>query len=356
MLMRLMEVERSLDQLNTVLVKLCALFDFKVWPTAASGSHWRTIIVKNHTINFQSLCAVGLCGAFLTASCQTAGAPREAGITGLSARTDGSRITWSLMDADARRANKILLIAQGSGCAPAHTNANIRMLSDAAEGFAVLTIEKYGVEQTDAPENPVESCSEAYFANHTVSQRVADARTVLAELGTRGLWDGTLVLFGGSEGGAVVSILSHEEPETDAVVVFSTGTGLTMAEFFPMVVPPPVAGQMNGVFAQARSNPESAEVAGGNSFKWWADILDRRLSDDLLKSSVPVLLVHGENDMSAPVEAARATLAAFVAANEEARLTYWELSDRDHHMLAPDGQSHMQDVLDRVADWIGAVS
>jgi len=260
------------------------------------------------------------------------------------------------MKADTRRANKILLIAQGSGCAPAHTSANIRMLSDAAEGFAILTIEKYGVEQADAPENPVESCSEAYFANHTVSQRVANARTVLAELGTRGLWDGTLVLFGGSEGGAVVSILSHEEPETDAVVVFSTGTGLTMAEFFPMVVPPPVAAQMNAVFEQARSNPEAREVVGGNSFKWWADILDRRLSNDLLKSSVPVLLVQGETDRSAPVEAARATWAAFAEANEDARLTYWELSDRDHQMRAQDGQSYMQEVLNRVAVWIEEVS
>ena len=323
---------------------------------AANVSHWRTIIVKNRTTNFQSLLAAGLCSAFLTASCQTAGPSREAGITGLSARTDGSRIAWRLMDADAERANKILLIAQGSGCAPAHTNANIQMLADAAERFAILTIEKYGVEPTDAPENSNQTCSDAYFANHTVSQRVADARTVLAELKARGLWDGTLVLFGGSEGGAVVSILSHAEPETDAVVVFSTGTGLTMAEFFPMVVPPPVAAQMNAVFEQARSNPEAHEVVGGNSFRWWADILDRRLSDDLLKSSVPVLLVHGENDRSAPIEAARATRAAFVAANEEARLTYWELNNRDHQMLAPDGQSHMQDVLNRVAVWIEEVS
>ena len=39
-------------------------------------------------------------------------------------------------------------------------------------------------------------------------------------------WD---VLFGGSEGGDVVSILSHRILETDAVIVFSTGTGVPLS-------------------------------------------------------------------------------------------------------------------------------
>lgn len=308
--------------------------------------------MKTRVKNVKHLRATAVYGAFLMGSCQTVKQPHRTDVTGVAARADGSGIQWSLKEAKPWEANQILLVAQGSGCAPAHTNANIQMLSDAAPGFAILAIEMYGVARTDAPENPSESCPDAYFANHTVSQRVADARAVLADLSAQGLWDGSLVLFGGCEGGAVLSILSHAEPETEAVVVFSSGTGLTMVEFFPMIVPPPVAAQLNVVFEQARANPQASEVVGGNSFKWWADILDRRLSDDLLKSSVPVLIVHGVNDRSAPVEAARATRAAFVSANQDARLTYWELIDRDHQMMAPDGQSHMQEVLNRVAVWI----
>ena len=175
---------------------------------------------------------------------------------------------------------------------------------------------------------------------------------MLQYLRSRGLWDGRLILFGGSEGGAVVSILSHELKEADAVVVFSTATGLTMAEFFPMVVPPPVANQMAKVFEQVRTSPDSQGVIGGNSLMWWADILDRRLSDDLLKSDIPVLIVHGQNDRHAPVEAARATLDIFKDAGEADRLTYWELPHRNHQMVDEQGNSHLSEVLSDVALWI----
>ncbi|MEM9670078.1 MAG: hypothetical protein AAF950_14240 [Pseudomonadota bacterium] len=273
-------------------------------------------------------------------------------IDGTSQRPDGSLIEWRLENARPEQGNRILLIAHGSGCSPARSSSNINLLAGAATGFATLTIEKYGVSAGVAASNPSSDCTEAYFSNHTVSQRVADARQVLADLATREVWNGELYLFGGSEGGAVVSILSHEEPETDAVVVFSTGTGLTMAEFFPMVVPPPVAAQMQVVFDQARSSPEAEGVSGGNSLKWWADILDRRLSDDLLLSDVPILLVHGVDDKSAPVAAARATREAFASAGQSERLTYWELDDRNHAMIDASGNSHMGDVLTGVVNWI----
>ncbi len=250
------------------------------------------------------------------------------------------------------RANRIVLVAQGSGCAPARASSSVRMLAEILSDYAVLTIEKYGVAPNDAPADPMADCSRAYLENHTVSQRVTDARAVFQDLETRGLLDGDLVLFGGSEGGAVVSILSHQAEDADAIVVLSTGTGLTMEEFFPLVVPPPVAERMQAVFDEIRNDPSAEGVLSGVSYDWWRDSLDRRYSDDLLRSNVPVLIVQGANDRSAPVEAARAARDAFVVTGQERRLTYWELKDRDHAMVDAQGVSHMRDVLEKIRGWI----
>ena len=257
-----------------------------------------------------------------------------------------------LSNATPDQANRIVLVAQGSGCAPARSSASVQMLAEILSDYAVLTINKYDVTPDDAPEDPVEGCSDAFVANHTVSQRVADAQAVVDDLKTRGLFDGNLILFGGSEGGAVVSILAHQAEDADAVIVLSTGTGLTMAEFFPMVAPPPAVKAMQAVFDRVRTDPTAEGVVGGVSYAWWRDILDRRLSDDLLMAAIPVLLVHGVNDRSAPVEAARATRNAFTAAGQTDRLTYWELPDRDHAMADPQGVSHMEEVLQQIGGWI----
>lgn len=267
-------------------------------------------------------------------------------------RDDGSPISWRLTQVTTDDPKPVLLIAQGSGCAPARSNSNVDLLAAKLPEFAALTIEKYGVNPGVAPVDSMNDCSDEYYANHTVTRRVEDAKLVLEELRARSLWDGRLVVFGGSEGGAVVSILARESKDVDAVVVFSTGTGLTMAEFFPMVVPPPVAQHMAAVFDEVRSNPLSLGIAGGNSMKWWADILDRRLSDDLLDSSAPILLIHGENDSHAPVSAARATRDAFVSAGKADRLAYWELAHRDHQMRDKSGNPHIEEVFDEVAKWV----
>jgi len=273
------------------------------------------------------------------------------GISGTSVRADGSTINWHLDNVPGDRPAGLVLVAQGSGCASTITNPNIELLASTFADLLVLTIEKYGVEPGNAPADPIEDCSAAYYANNTISQRVDDAEQVLAELHAEGIWNGDLALFGGSSGGPVVAMLGARLPETDAIVVFSAGAGLTLAETIPEVVPPPVAATIQEQFDRIRQEPDSLEVMSGNSFRWWADIMDHRPVDDLLAASAPVLLVHGTLDESSPVASARATRDAFAAAGDD-RLTYWELQGLDHQMVDTSGTSQMGRVLDSVADWM----
>lgn len=268
-----------------------------------------------------------------------------------SSRLDGSIIYWSLTSSSITEPQGLFLIAQGSGCSPALNSANVQQLIDKTSSLGILTIDKYGVSPSDAPNNPMVDCSETYFENHTVSQRVNDAITVLRDLQNDGLWNGELALFGGSEGGAVVSVLSHMVPETDAVVVFSTGTGIPLSDMILSIMPPTAVAEAKQEFTRIRNNPNSNTLWNGNTYKWWADIMDRTLSDDLLKGGAPVLLIHGTLDKGTPVNAARATQDAFEQANND-RLTYWELEDRGHQMKDSTGISYMSEVLDDVTLWL----
>jgi len=245
-----------------------------------------------------------------------------------------------------------LVLAQGSGCLAATENRNIVRAKGLLPQFAVVTVEKYGVRPHDTPKDPLGGCSPDFHAHHTISQRVADYQRILAELEKTPWWDGRLALFGGSEGGAAVSMLAPRTNPT-AVVVFSAAPGRSFRQTLKLAVPPEVAAQADAEFARIKADPLSAKLWGGNSYRWWADILDHDLTADLLSVRAPILIVHGERDRSGPVQVARMVRDDF---QREGRcnLTYWELPGYDHEMRDVAGASHIDEVLQRISGWLAA--
>jgi pimeloyl-ACP methyl ester carboxylesterase len=281
------------------------------------------------------------------------GRPAPAASSDLTARRDdGSLIHWSL---DRRRGGPkqgILLIAQGSGCLAASENSNLVRAKGLLPDFAVVTVEKYGVGPHDVPKDPFGGCSPAFYAHHTISQRVADYQRILVQVEKSPWWDGRLVSFGGSEGGAAVSMLARRIQPT-ALVVFSTAPGRSFRQTFKLAVPSEVAAQADAEFARIKADPLSPKLWGGNSYRWWADILDHDLTADLLSVRAPILMVHGERDRSSPVQVARTVQDDF---RREGRcnLTYWELPGYDHEMRDAAGASHIDEVLQRISGWLAA--
>jgi pimeloyl-ACP methyl ester carboxylesterase len=265
-------------------------------------------------------------------------------------RDDGSLIHWSL-DRQRRRAKQgILVLAQGSGCLSASENANLARAKGLLPDFAVVTVEKYGVHPYDRPKDPFGGCSAVFYAHHTVSQRVADYQRVLASVETSQWWDGHLVLFGGSEGGAAVSMLASRVKPT-AVVLFSMAPSRSFREVFKLAVPPDVARQADSEFAKIKANPLSSKIWGGNSYRWYADILDHDLTADVLSVRAPILIVFGERDRSTPVQIARAVRDEFNRA-DRCNLTYWEFEGYDHQMQDAAGASHIDEVMQRISGWL----
>jgi len=306
--------------------------------------------MKRNSLGAKSA-AAALCGFLLgPATVQVIAEP----ILQTSERADDSPIHWSIEHPESGGKRGLLLIAQGSGCLPAIQNPVVARAGSVAPGFSTLLVEKYGVSHGDRPENPMNDCSEEFFAHHTVSQRADDVALVIGDLKKSDWWNGKLVLFGGSEGGAVVARLAPRL-QPDAVVVFSSGLGESLATSLPRVIPPEAAKMADAEFAEARNNPHSTERWGGNSYRWWADIVDDVLVNHLLKTEVPVLLVQGARDQFAPVESGRATRDAYRAASR-CELTYWELPDYDHFMTDSDGNNHREEVFSRISAWIGSAA
>lgn len=264
-------------------------------------------------------------------------------------RPDGSNIQYSLNQAEGTGTHGIAVLLQGSGCHPVGKNQNIATIAALFTNFTTLIVEKYGVEMYGPLPDGDLDCPEDFYAQHTVSQRVVDYVRVIVHLRDQPWWDGTIVLFGGSEGGNVAAILGARV-EADAAILLSTGGGMTFGEAILQTVPEEGWASVNAAFAHARENSQSAEVWAGSSYRYWADALDRRVADNMLEARTAFLLIQGGSDVSSPVSSARITSDLF-AENGRCNLTYWEFAGYNHAMVDSQGKSHMGDVVDSAIQW-----
>lgn len=267
-------------------------------------------------------------------------------------RADGSAIHWTLDRPEGDWETALVVIAQGSGCAPAMASPSMQAARAAFAGLAALTVEKYGVDLRDSPANDHLDCSQTFRKHHTVSQRIADYRQIVESLRGAPWWNGKVVLFGGSEGGMTMAALAADIG-ADIGVLVSTGGGVTFGEEVRQAVPEDGRLTADAAFAKARQNPDSAELWAGQSLKYWADGMDRRPVDDMLRADTEFLLIQGARDASTSVNTARMVSDLFAKAGR-CNLTYWEFPAFDHGMVDAAGKSHMADVLSQAALWLNA--
>ena len=266
-------------------------------------------------------------------------------------RPDGSLVHYTL-DKPAGPPDGLIVLAQGSGCAPGAANPSIATVRAAFAGYTALIVEKIGVTPSAAIIDGTE-CPIAYVQGYTLSQRVDDYRLVLEHLQQKPeLGTDNLVLFGGSEGGLAVAKLSALVHPT-ATILLSSASGDRFGEMVRSTVPPEGHATIDAGSAAARTHPDSSELFAGSTYRFWADILDVNTLDLMRASSSPFLIIQGGLDKSNPVAAARATADAF-AREQRCGLTYWEFPTLDHAMSRPDGGSSLGTVAALAAQWVQA--
>lgn len=268
----------------------------------------------------------------------------------VTVRPDGSSISYWLEPGDGEL-SELVLILQGTGCEPVSTKPTLAETGALIRPSArTLLIDKAGIGPGPSGEL-MEGCPKEYWERYTLSQRVEDCLRVIADLRKQSWWNRRILIFGGSEGGAVAALLAPLVPETTAVVVMSSGTGVPIGDLIRAAVPPTIEKQASEVFTAARAAPTGKRRWGGASYRWWADAVDQVPARSLVQTDAPILIVHGARDMSSPVGMARAGRDLLVAAGKTNH-TYRELADYDHFMRDADGREHMQQVLRDVRRWI----
>jgi len=255
-------------------------------------------------------------------------------------RPDGSRLVFHVTAKPG--APGLFLVAQGSGCELALRSVAVQDAARLASGGRdVVVIEKYGVD--DGSPADVDGCSQPFWDRNTLQQRAVDALQVIEHLRRERSRPQPAVLFGGSEGGAVVALLAPLLHQVDVVVVVPAGIGVPVRRLVADALPPLLKPLLASRLAASAREPTGRKRFAGHSQRWWADAADVAPAKALSEAGVPVLLIHGALDRSAPVSTARAARDLLTKAGVD--LTYRELPDHDHALKDQAGVNRRAEVL-----------
>ncbi len=210
----------------------------------------------------------------------------------------------------------VLLFIQDSKC-KSSAKQFFELTHSVASNFTRLYVEKIG--ETDAQEKH-HQCSEKFLSNSSIDQRISDYQQVLTYLRTSASWwDKDLYIIGEAQGGLIAGLIASTTPETNKLAIISFGGGMTMAEAWIAALTKTM--QKNGRTTaqidemQLRSkqffkdsiaeSTSKAELANNVTYKWWASVVDVRLSDTLVELDIPIFIAHGTEDAKIPVESAQ---------------------------------------------------
>jgi pimeloyl-ACP methyl ester carboxylesterase len=193
---------------------------------------------------------------------------------------------------------------------------------------------------------------------YTLDDRVESAAKVIDTFLDGSAYD-TVFIFGVSEGGMILPQVYQrlENKEKVGKLIISGAGGLSQAEEFEILrhydnLPDSLKGgyeQFDLVIAEINGDPDSIEKEYfGHPFKRWSTFLDYRPLDDLVLVEIPILLIHGTEDVSSPVETARIVVDEF-AALEKTNLTYHEYEGMGH---GPSSKEEQDKIYTALREWL----
>lgn len=235
-------------------------------------------------------------------------------------RPDGSFITYYL-DQPEEGDFPLVVYLQGSECLRVSHKYGPQIEQLVESGVGVLRVEKPGLNASVR----IGDCPQEYLRLNTPQRRVLDLLLVLAHLrASQPDYNGSTGLLGGSEGAMIAALAAPHIPKLKGIVLLSGGGGNTFGE----EVVASVEGQMRrgGLKGHAleeelgKMRKEIAEVLkepvpnkewasdgelGRNTYLWWSNAWNLKLSTPLKLVAAPVLSYHGQQDAGVSLESAQ---------------------------------------------------
>jgi pimeloyl-ACP methyl ester carboxylesterase len=274
-------------------------------------------------------------------------------------REDGTAIEAYFDRPDSTAEVPVVVFIDGSHEASVTISHNKLANRFISKRIGLISLEKRGITS--------DTIDQSEFRTHDCfEERLQDYFLLLSQIKDRKIsgCNGRVILLGGSEGGKIAPRLSLDFSNiVQGVVLISSGGGSSFAEdmkyqsqqliqqmgtlkrlsyklrgsLFP--------DEMDQYHAKMLKEPNSLEMCGPKTWKWFASYLRYDLLADLLKVEVPIYMIHGEKDIMVPIKSADLIEEAFDQAGKK-NLHYARYHDLGHALTG------REDVYAPMLDWI----
>jgi len=275
--------------------------------------------------------------------------------------TDKPDIQYQIVKSE-NSSQSILLYIQDSKCRSS-AKQFFGLTNSLDDSIAKLYVAKIG-------ENDIQKhhgqCSDTFLSNSSLDQRILDYQKVIENLrNTAPWWDKKLYIIGESEGGLIAGLIAANTPETSKLAILSFGGGMTMSEAWIAALTKSMqadgknAADIDEMQANAtqffkdkiaKSNSKT-ELASNRTYKWWASVVDVRLSDTLAKIDFPIYIAHGTEDTKIPVESAQKVSDLFSILGKE-NLVYNEYTGTIKNVSKCHTKSATKPVFTDAVNWL----
>lgn len=225
---------------------------------------------------------------------------------------------------------------------------------------ALLGIEKPGVTK--------DTCDKKeYFKYNTLTQRASDCVMVIEHLRlTEPLWNGKLIILGGSEGGTLAAYVTPLLKQTVATIIIAGGCGMTLRQEILKLAQKEnsndVRGNVNYILSNLSINfwltlcylfptDKIRAVGNTNTLRWWRSIADYNPLTSLKNVTTPLYCIHGTADTNCPIESAYALVDAFKKW-EKTNLVFKEYQGFDHCFNDAQENNHYEVVTHEALAWV----
>jgi pimeloyl-ACP methyl ester carboxylesterase len=207
---------------------------------------------------------------------------------------------------------------------------------------------KLGIDQSNDPK---------VFEHYTLEERVSSAKLVIDTFLENHEYHNVYIL-GASEGAQLLPMVYNNLKAKNKIaklVVLGSG-GLSQYEEFKVLqksllpMPQPyreLLMESDNVMEAIRSNQDVHDKwYAGFPYKRWAGFFPYRPLDDFVKIDIPIFLMQGTKDTSAPIESSRFFAAEFKKLGKN-NLTYVEYKNGDHRL-----NGNFKVTLKKIENWL----
>jgi len=263
----------------------------------------------------------------------------------------------------------LVVLIQGSGCAPVFSGLDTPRRSSSVFGYADLAQQgKYAVMVVNKPYSPKEApagggiiaCPTEFNEYFTLENWVRDLGRAYDHAAQQP-WvrAGSSLVLGVSEGASAAAGLAEKEGRVSDVAIVS-GSG--PSQYFDFVAGAYAAGgsdadikarldELEATREKIAADPDSAKVlAWGHPYKRWSSFFRASSTQSLLKSQARVYIVGGMKDTSVPMLSGEAMAAELLGAGRD--VTLRRIPNAGHNLLpAGAAAGNMWPEYQRIVEW-----